>query len=126
MVYCSRSRFTSLSTVSLQAMWGEYKCTVVGLVLLVCLQFLSRLRGRVQVYCNRSRFTSLSTVSLQATWGEYKCTVVGLGLLVCLQFLSRLRGRVQVYCSRSMFTGLSMVQTIHFLPGQPICMNKHV
>ena len=46
---------------------GEYKCIVIGLCLLVHLQFLSRLHRRIQVYCYWSLFTSSSTVSLQAT-----------------------------------------------------------
>ena len=46
---------------------GEYKCTVIGLCLLFCLQFFSRLRRRIQVYCYRYLFTNLSTVFLLAT-----------------------------------------------------------
>ena len=65
---------------------GEYKCTVIGLGLLLFLQFLHRLHR-----------------------GGYKCTVISLGLLLCLQFLYRLRRRVQVYCNQSRFTTLSAV-----------------
>ena len=46
---------------------GEYRCTVIDLCLLLYLQFLSRLRRRIQVYCDQSLFATLSTVSRQAT-----------------------------------------------------------
>ena len=49
---------------------GEYKCTVVGLCLLVCLQVFPRLCRLLQVYCSRSMFTSLSTVSSQAMFAS--------------------------------------------------------
>ena len=67
--YCNRSLFTTLSMVS-PGYLGEYKCTVIGLRLLL-IYGLSRLRRRIQVYCYMSLFTtsdrSLITILSMAT-----------------------------------------------------------